>query len=297
VFIFLANSNMFAAPTPAPTERVILPSLTQTQIAPTETAPPTITSTAEAALPTDTPFPSEIKDEKTVAMIYIPAGEFTMGSDTSGDIGSHPSHKVNVAAFYIDKYEVTNKSYGDCAYAVECRKPSRQGSATRNTYFTNQFFAGYPVIYIDWKMANAYCAWRGARLPTEAEWEKAARGTDERVYPWGGGEISCSFANVYGCIGDTDAVDQYEKGKSFYGVFGMSGNVWEWTSSLFANYPYDANDGREDQVKTGERMARGGGWNAFGGNSTNARLDTRLKLDPGHAGPYVGVRCARSVSP
>ncbi len=293
--IFISTSTMFAEPTP--TEKP-LPSSTATRIPPTGTSAPTEAASTETPLPTETPFLTEIKDERNVAMIYIPAGEFTMGSDTTGDIGSRPAHKLNVDAFYIDKYEVTNEMYDACVYAVECRKPRQQGSMTHNTYFSNQVFGNYPVIYIDWKMANAYCAWRGARLPTEAEWEKAARGSDdERVYPWGGGELDCSFANYHGCVGDTAPVDQYEKGKSVYGVYGMSGNVWEWTSTLFGLYPYDATDGREDQVKIGERIARGGGWNAFGGNGANIRLDNRVKLDPGYTGPNVGLRCARSVEP
>ncbi len=298
---FIFNAGFFAAPTAtlAPTQKP-QPSATFTLVPPTETAlafTATVAAT-ETSLPTSTPYLTEIKDEKNVAMIYIPAGEFTMGSDTSGDVGSRPAHKVYVEAFYIDKYEVTNEMYDACVYAVECRRPLQLGSMTHQTYFKNQVFSNYPVIYVDWKMANAYCAWRGARLPTEAEWEKAARGAeDERVYPWGGGELDCSFANYHGCVGDTAPVDQYEKGKSVYGVYGMAGNVWEWTSSLFKLYPYDSLDGREDPLKPGERMARGGGWRAFGGNGANIRLDNRLKLDPGYAGPVLGIRCARSANP
>jgi formylglycine-generating enzyme required for sulfatase activity len=187
--------------------------------------------------------------------------------------------------------------YDACAYAVECRKPLNLGSATRTAYYTSPVFVDYPVIYIDWKMANAYCEWRGARLPTEAEWEKAARGTDERPYPWGSDDPDCSFANLSGCLGDTAPVDQYEKGQSIYGVYGMSGNVWEWTSSLNRPYPYDPADGREDPDSISERIARGGSWHIFGGNSGNVRVDTRLKLDPGYYGAYVGVRCALSAAP
>ena len=229
-------------------------------------------------------------------MVLIPAGEFTMGNDVSGDAISRPAHQVYVEAFYIDKYEVTNEMYDACSYAVECRKPLQRGSVTRTTYFNNPVFANYPVLYIDWKMANAYCAWRGARLPTEAEWEKAARGTDERIYPWGNEELDCSYANYAGCVGDTAQVDQHEKGQSPYGVFGMAGNVWEWTSSLNKIYPYDPTDGREDPDVYGQRIVRGGSWHPnFGGNSGNVRVDTRAGLDPGYYGAYVGFRCVRSV--
>ena len=290
---WLINNNpaMFAAAA-TPTQQVLLSS-TATDIPPTGTIEGSSTSApTEAPLPTETSIPVEIKDNRNVPMRLIPAGEFTMGSDDTGDIGSRPAQVIYLDAFYIDKYEVTNEMYDACVYAVECRKPQRLGTATRDTYYANPVFANYPVIYLDWKMAKTYCEWRGARLPTEAEWEKAARGTDERIYPWGDDKPDCSFANIPGCVGDTTPVDQHDKGQSIYGVFGMSGNVWEWTSSLFKNYPYDPKDGREDPDSLSERIARGGSWNAFGGNEGNARVDTRLKLDIGYYGAYVGVRCA-----
>ena len=289
---WLINGNlaMFVAITPT---HQVLPSSTATDIPipSTETIESTSVPT-KTPLPTETSIPVEIKDNRNVTMRLIPAGEFTMGSDDTGDVGSRPAHIVDVEAFYIDKYEVTNEMYDACVYAVECRKPQRLGTATRDAYYANPVYANYPVIYVDWKMAKTYCEWRGARLPTEAEWEKAARGTDERAYPWGGTKPDCSFANISGCVGDTTPVDQHEKGQSIYGVYGMSGNVWEWTSSLFKLYPYDPTDGREDPKSLSERIARGGSWHDFGGNSGNVRTDTRLKLDIGYYGAYVGIRCA-----
>lgn len=289
------NPGMFTAS--PPTQQVLpSPSPTATNIPPTETLQPTSAPT-EISLPTETPIPAEIKDSKNVIMRLIPAGEFTMGSD-SGDAESKPAHKVNLGAFYIDKFEVTNAMYDACVYAGKCRRPQQTGSPTRSTYYKNPVFANYPVIYVDWKMAKAYCGWRGARLPTEAEWEKAARGTDERAYPWEGDKLDCSFANFSGCVGDTTPVDQHEKGQSVYGVYGMAGNVWEWTSTLFRLYPYSPTDGRENPDATGERVARGGSWHEFGGNGGNIRTDTRIKLDPGYYGAYVGFRCAiTSISP
>ncbi len=283
-----ANPGMFTAPTPT---QQASPSPTATDIPPTETIQPTSLPT-NTPLPTETPIPVEIKDSKNVTMRLIPAGEFTMGSDNSGDLESQPAHVVNLEAFYIDKYEVTNEMYDACAYAVKCRKPQQLGSSTRSSYYSNPVFAKYPVIYVDWKMANAYCAWRGARLPTEAEWEKAARGTDGRPYPWGSHEPDCSYANLPGCLGDTAPVDQSEKGQSIYGVFGMAGNVLEWTSSLFKFYPYNATDGREDPKAFGDRIARGGAWHESGGNGGNVRVDARYKLDPGNFSAYLGIRCA-----
>jgi serine/threonine-protein kinase len=287
-----SNSGLFSA-APTATRQTESSPIPVVDIS-TETIEPTATATDAPALPTETQIPDEIKDGKNVPMRLIPAGEFTMGSDNSGDVGSRPAHVVDLDAFYIDKYEVTNEMYDACVYAVECRKPQRTGSVTHNTYFDNPVFANYPVLYVDWKMAKTYCEWRGARLPTEAEWEKAARGTDERIYPWAGTTLDCSFANIPGCVGDTSAVDQYEKGKSIYGVFGMSGNIWEWTSTLYDLYPYSATDGREDLKVLGERIVRGGSWYQFGGNAGNVRTDARLKLAPEYLGAYVGIRCAVS---
>jgi len=289
---WLLNGNpmIFPAPTLPLQSQPSSTAILATENPPTESIVSTSLPTG-TALPSEPTVPVEIKDNRNVTMLLIPAGEFTMGSNDSGDVSSKPAHKVSLKAFYIDKYEVTNDMYDACVFSVDCRKPLRVGTATRNSYFSNPLYQDFPVIYLDWKMANAYCAWRGARLPTEAEWEKAARGTDERIYPWGNDKVDCSYANVSGCLGDTNKVDQYEKGQSIYGVFGMSGNVWEWTSSLFRPYPYDSTDGREDPKSSSERIARGGSWHA-GSNSGNARTDTRLRLDPASALAYVGVRCA-----
>ena len=292
---WVLSSGMFSA-VATPTQQVSVPPTavppSPITILPTETLQaPTLTSP-----PTKAPLASEIKDDKNVSMRLIPEGDFTMGSDDSGNAESRPAHTVYVEAFYIDKYEVTNELYDACAYAVECRKPQQSGSVTRTTYYNNPVFANYPVIYLDWKMAKAYCEWRGARLPTEAEWEKAARGTDERIYPWGGEEFDCSYANFAGCVGDTTPVDQHTTGQSPYGVSGMSGNVWEWTSTLFKLYPYSSADDREDPGASGKRVARGGSWHVFGGNSGNVRTDTRFDVDPGYFGAYVGVRCAKSAN-
>ncbi len=280
--------------TPTYTQQPVLPTLTATDVPLTETLAATSAPT-DTPIPTETSVPAEIKDARNVSMVYIPAGEFTLGSDDSGDIGSRPVQKISLDAFYIDKYEVTNEFYDACVYAVECRKPRQLGTATHDTYYANPVYKDYPVIYVDWKMAKAYCEWRGARLPTEAEWEKAARGSDARLYPWGNDKPDCSFANMSGCVGDTTPVNQHELGQSIYGVYGLAGNVMEWTSSLYKPYPYDPTDGREDPDVVKERIVRGGSWHIFGGNGGNVRADTRIKLDQAYFGAYVGVRCAKSA--
>jgi serine/threonine protein kinase len=279
------SSQVVASSTPTDMATRILPTQTiQTVRKPTETSTPTPT-------PTEAPLPVEIKDDKNVPMRLIPAGEFTMGND-KGDTESRPASSIYVETFYIDKYEVTNERYGACVFAGACKLPKMPGSATRSSYYNNPVFANYPVIYVDWKTAKTYCEWRGARLPTEAEWEKAARGADdERAYPWGD-DFNCKFANHSGCVGDTAPVNQYDEGQSPYGVYGMSGNVWEWTNSLFSFYPYSSTDGREDSQSAGNRIARGGSWHIFGGTGGNIRIDMRFKLDPIYYGAYIGLRCA-----
>ena len=294
----LYNSGIFSATTPTPQATAstapMPPSPTEEPAPPTEIIPSaTVTVPAITSTPTEVPIPEEITDEKGVPMRLVPEGEFTMGSDETNDAGARPAHTVYLDAFYMDKYEVTNEMYALCADAIECRKPLSSDSPTRTTYYDNPVFANYPVLHVDWSMAAAYCEWRGARLPTEAEWEKAARGTDARIYPWGDTAPDCSYANGPGCVGDTVPVDQYDKNVSPYGIYGMAGNVMEWTSSLFKFYPYDPTDGREDSDARGERIARGGAWHNFG---RNARTDTRYELDPAHDGAYVGIRCVRPVA-
>ncbi|HND92703.1 MAG TPA: SUMF1/EgtB/PvdO family nonheme iron enzyme [Anaerolineales bacterium] len=269
--------------TDVPTEEVV------EEILPTETSQPASEPTEAPA--TEISLPAEITDGKNISMRLVPAGEFIMGND-DGNTEESPASKVQVAAFYMDKYEVTNDMYAECVAAGVCKLPEKPGSATRSSYYNNPSFANYPVLYVNWTMAKTYCEWRDARLPTEAEWEKAARGMDDqRAYPWGN-DFNCNFANHSGCVGDTAPVNQYNSGQSPYGIYGLSGNVWEWTSSLFAFYPYSATDGREDPTATGFRSVRGGSWNIFGGSGGNIRIDTRYKLDPVYFGAYVGFRCA-----
>ncbi len=293
---WMLNSRLhfFGGAKPTATQEVTISTEAATEIAEAtlsvETTEPTSEPT-EAPAATEVSLPVEIKDEKNIPMRLVPAGEFTMGND-DGNTEERPASKIYVEAFYMDKYEVTNDMYSACVSAGVCKLPEKPGSATRSSYYNNPSFANYPVLYVNWTMAKTYCEWRDARLPTEAEWEKAARGTeDERAYPWGN-DFSCNFANHSGCVGDTAPVNRYDGGQSPYGIYGMSGNVWEWTSSLSEFYPYSATDGREDPDASGFRAVRGGSWHIFGGTGGNIRIDTRYKLDAVYFGAYVGIRCA-----
>ena len=187
-----------------------------------------------------------------VEMSAVPAGDFVMGSDdTEADADERPRARIRVEAFSIDRVEVTNARYGLCVEAGACSLPV-------GTAFGDATKAGHPVTIVSWAQAAAYCQWVGKRLPTEAEWEKAARGVDGRRYPWGS-RLEPDRVNA-GYTAGTAAVGSYAAGVSPYGVLDMAGNVWEWTSSLYRPYPYAAGDGREDLKARGARVNRGGSW-------------------------------------
>jgi len=251
---------------------------------------PTLTPTVSPS-PTITPIPlpANITDDKGVQMALISEGYFTMGDEKYDN--EKPVHEVYLESYYIDVYEVTNASYKACEDEGVCVPPQKKSSADQDDYYGNPKFDNYPVVYVDWNMARTYCEWRKALLPTEAVWEKAARGTITplNVFPWGD-EIDETFANYNQNIGDTTAVGTYKKGKSIYGIYDMGGNVWEWVSSLYIPYPYSATDGREDFNATGPRILRGGSWLNI---ADNLRVTSRLRAGATNTSSYVGFRCYR----
>lgn len=239
-------------------------------------------------------------------MVFVPDGEFQMGCnpgfpDCDSLISPAQLHTVYLDAYYIDIYEVTNSRYATCVSAGVCTPPAEISSATRISYYDNPIYANYPIIFVNWSQANTFCQWEGYRLPTEAEWEKAAIGyQDPRLYPWGSDQ-SCSLANYsqaslfysVPCVGDTTEVGSYPTGASPYGLMDMAGNVWEWVSDYFdINYydysPYNNPTGPE----TGsERTFRGGSWY---GNQLDMVSSFRYGLDPNTISDDLGFRCAYS---
>jgi formylglycine-generating enzyme required for sulfatase activity len=229
-------------------------------------------------------------DEKGTPMRFVPAGEFIMGRNTGPD-NERPVHTVHLDGYYMDKYEVTNVAYKQCVDSGTCQLP-----ADVNRY-NDPYYSDHPVVYVDWNMAKTYCEWRGARLPTEAEWEKAARGSDGRTYPWGDG-MDCNKANSQSvCVSDTTKVGSYESGKSPYGIYDMAGNVWEWVNDWYDEQYYQSSPASNPLgPDSGQyRVLRGGSWSDNGG--TSVRSAFRLMYVPEHTDYLVGFRCSRSISP
>jgi formylglycine-generating enzyme required for sulfatase activity len=304
------------APTPTTTAAALVPTATHTTISATDAPLPTHTSTPKP-VPTDTttstptstpgstppptwtPVPSpptskagdtQIREGDGAVMVYVPAGEFWMGSDDGLD-DEKPRHRVYVDAFWIDRTEVTNAQYRKCVDAGACSLPSKSSSWTRDSYYGNPAFDNYPVIYVTWYQAQEYAGWVGGRLPTEAEWEYAARGSDAYAYPWGDNRPDGSLLNYDGSPGDTTEVGSYPDGGSWCGALDMSGNVYEWTSSVHKEYPYDSNDGRESLDSIDTRVLRGG---AFYNESRYVRCAFRYRLTPGYGVFDLGFRCVLS---
>lgn len=214
--------------------------------------------------PETTPTPAYNTSRDEAEMVYIPEGPFIMGSDDENALtASRPAHEVTLKGFWIDRYEVSNAQYAKCVVAKHCTDPKSYSSSTRTDYYTNEKYASYPVIHVDYYQATAYCNWAGKRLPTEAEWEKAARGTEGLIYPWGNQLPKKIPAQINGFDGgDTAAVDAFPEGTSPYGVFNMEGNVWEWTADQYDAFFYSTSPAEDPKGFTGgnEYVIRGFSW-------------------------------------
>lgn len=235
-------------------------------------------------------------------MIYVPAGEFLMGSP---DRDSHalnlekPQHWVYLDAFWIDRTEVTNDQYRQCVEAGVCGQPAYWGDARFDG-------GGYPVVGVTWYSAVAYCEWAGVRLPTEAEWEKAARGGDDRIYPWGDEfdgsranfcdrncEESGRDASVDDGYAQTAPVGSYPAGASPYGGLDMAGNVYDWVSDWYDQTFYARSPSHNPLgPASGEyRVVRGGSWR---NESADLRSAYRGGTRPELQGSFIGFRCGLS---
>jgi formylglycine-generating enzyme required for sulfatase activity len=234
--------------------------------------------------------PSEIVGKDGAPMVLIPAGEFTMGSD-KGDDDEQPIHKVFIDSFYIDKFEVTNGRFAKFVEAIQSEPP--WGFADKETPVVRP---DQPVRWVNWMDAIGYCLWSGKRLPTEAEWEKAARGPDARLYPWGNDPPTPAHA-VFGLKEGSDtvsAIGNRDKGKSPYGVHDLAGNLYEWTTDWYDEEFYSKNPAINPKgpLEGTAKVQRGG---SYINGAYRLRSSFRTKGNPTEHDPNVGFRCAQDV--
>ena len=288
-FLFLLAACGSAPESPSlttvpPTE---IPSIT---VSPTETlTPPAEFTPTGTASPTPGIGSTMNTPIDGMTMVYVPAGSFLMGY-SGGYPDEQPEHTVRLEAFWIDKTELTNGAYGLCVMAGACKPPSRHTSNGIDNYYGSSTYADYPVIFVSWTDAQTYCTWAGGRLPTEAEWEKAARGTDGRVYPWGDTPPDKNLANFDDNLWDVVVVGSYPSGASPYGALDMAGNVWEWTADWYSsNYYSQSPSENPTGPGTGtKRVLRGGSWNY---DAPGARTSYRFSKDPTTSSYDIGFRC------
>jgi formylglycine-generating enzyme required for sulfatase activity len=247
-------------------------------------------------------------------MVLVPAGEFPMGSsaaDPRAGNDEQPQHIVYLDAFWIDRTEVTNTHYARFLNSLGDHRGTCDGHDCAETrleeedspilhqqgrYVVETGFEDHPATEVSWYGARTYCAWAGARLPTEAEWEKAARGVDGRAYPWGNAPPDCDKAQYGDCGGKTAPVGARPVGASPYGARDMAGNVWEWVADWYDPAYYALSPAQNPRGPAGglRKVFRGGSW---GYPPTFMRAADRARNRPTYAGFNVGFRCAMSAPP
>ena len=247
-------------------------------------------------------------------MVLIPAGSFEMGSeDADARDDERPVHTVHLDAFYMDKYEVTNAQFKLFVDANPQWQKDRIADGFHDGDYLDDWTgtnypsgrAEHPVVHVSWHVAMAYAEWAGKRLPTEAEWEYAARGgLAGKKYPWGDDEPTAAYANYHRNVNDTTPVGRYAA--NGYGLYDMAGNVWEWCLDAYDEDFYAASDDSRNPIAGGEvdtfttiptapnRVLRGGSWD---NRATYLRVANRLRFTPTYTGDNIGFRCARSVTP
>ncbi len=229
------------------------------------------------------------------------------GMDARSAPDERPAHDVTLDAYWMDQLEVTNAMYLLCVQSGSCTPPqSLKSSDRRPDYFTNPTYKDYPVVYVTWGQAKAYCGWAGRRLPSEAEWERAARGDDWRTFPWGEDKADGLRANFNMQLGDTSRVGTYPLGASPFGVLDMAGNVAEWTNDFYSATYYSTlgdtavNPTGPATSSSLRRVVRGG---TLGDAEINIRVAKRsavpgsdlsiVPATPGDFSPRIGFRCVQ----
>lgn len=236
-------------------------------------------------------------------MVQIPAGPFFMGSN-DGPEDERPEHRVDLGAFAIDRTPVTNRQFAEFLNARGPRGPKGERwydfddadariHQRDRKWVADSGYGDHPVVEASWYGALAYCEWADKRLPTEAEWEKAARGTDKRKFPWGHLAPDRSRAQFNAGWNETVAVGSFPAGAGPYGVLDLAGNAWEWVSSAYLPYPYDARDGREDLTHHHVRGTRGGGHDSPPDQLTTLYRGRTVSRNFRSGHHNIGFRCAR----
>jgi len=246
----------------------------------------------------------QTRDIDRMEMVYVPEGAFLMGSNSGAD-DEKPEHIVFLDAFWIDRYEVTNAQFAAFLNAqgnqseggviwLDANDEDACITQSGGEWVPDSDYDDHPVVEESWYGAQAYCEWVGGRLPTEAEWEKAARGVDGRRYPWGEESPTCSLAQFSGCLGETVPVGSFPNGASPYGALDMAGNVWEWVADWYdENYYINSSiSNPKGGLKGGSyRIHRGGSWYF---KERNLRASNRYWLYPVITSYNLGFRCVRS---
>lgn len=278
----------------------------------TTVSTPTVTVPTNTAQSTPLSIETTIRESDGMTMAQIPAGSFTMGSD-HGESDESPMHDVYLDSFLIDTTEITNGMYSMCVQAGSCKPPLQTDSYTRPSYYGDPKYAEYPVIYVDWSMADAYCQWAGGHLPTEAQWEKAASGGDDRLYPWGddwdvdqrkrlnfadgNNPETTSDITLNDGFRDSAPVGSFPSGMSPYGIYDLAGNLWEWVADWYDPAYYSYSPSSNPPGPTGPtaeismRALRGASWVAA--NQDVFRTSNRNGLDPTSSSESLGFRCAQ----
>ena len=277
-------------PTITPTATIFVPTSSSTPIRPTATEIPPRPPDGIGGIGIKWTSPKD-----NMVLLNVPAGSFQMGS-YSGNVDEQPVHTVFLDTYWIDRTEITNNLYAKCILAGACTLPARFSSTTHFSYYGNPQYADYPVIYVNYYQADSYCKWAGRRLPTEAEWEKAARGTNERTYPWGNQPPAAWLMNFSNKTADTTRVGSYPSGASPYGALDMAGNVWEWVTDWYDGIYYKISPVSNPQGPFfgAYKAIRGG---SFVYEGYTARTSNRSKHSPGAGDFTIGFRCALSGPP
>ena len=243
------------------------------------------------------PYPIEIWPGESylpinlVPMLYIPEGEFIRG----GEYNNAPKQTIFLDEFYIDQYEVTNILYQKCVQEGSCQPPKSISSVNSKEYYILPEFRHHPVIQVTWEDAQTYCQFVGKRLPTEAEWEKAARGTDGLTYPWGDDPPSKERAN-FDSSTDLVAVGSYPDGTSPYGAYDMAGNAWEWVADWYQHdyYQQAPKENPQGPEKATNKVIRGGAWQT---KHFTLEAGRRKNRNPSAKDSDLSFRCASSTPP